>query len=62
MVTFDLGRVTTDLVNFIMNLLDCGDVRSRTSYNITALVVAVVVVDCGDVRSRTSYNFPYCLV
>ena len=58
MVTFDLGRVTTfggDFEKVIHR--DCGDVRSRTSYNGTVVAVVVVFEDCGDVRSRTSYNY-----
>ena len=34
----------------------CGDVRSRTSYNL-CLYDLVLLFYCGDVRSRTSYNF-----
>ena len=33
-VTFDLGRVTTSLkLTIFLIALNCGDVRSRTSYN-----------------------------
>ena len=33
-VTFDLGRVTTSHINIQLNSSNnCGDVRSRTSYN-----------------------------
>ena len=32
-VTSDLGRVTTAECKFLKIKLDCGDVRSRTSYN-----------------------------
>ena len=32
-VTFDLGRVTTLLKFQLLLYNDCGDVRSRTSYN-----------------------------
>ena len=57
-VTFDLGRVTTShskpSANFAVN---CGDVRSRTSYNYSRLKIEAHTLNCGDVRSRTSYNF-----
>ena len=33
-VTSDLGRVTTTLVSNLRDFVNCGDVRSRTSYNI----------------------------
>ena len=32
-VTSDLGRVTTIAFNQVTKFFNCGDVRSRTSYN-----------------------------
>ena len=56
-MTSDLGRVTTHrLVQYRLQL-DCGDVRSRTSYNEVFNDAVTARLDCGDVRSRTSYNF-----
>ena len=55
MVTSDLGRVTTTLPMVGITALDCGDVRSRTSYN-NAVKSLSKPLHCGDVRSRTSYN------
>ena len=55
-VTSDLGRVTTLLRGFKLLLCNCGDVRSRTSYNLLTKELPVISPDCGDVRSRTSYN------
>ena len=55
-VTFDLGRVTTTLNRESNGVpLNCGDVRSRTSYNCVH-VDKSLASNCGDVRSRTSYN------
>ena len=56
MVTSDLGRVTT-VINLLASFFkDCGDVRSRTSYNFIFIALIKNPFNCGDVRSRTSYN------
>ena len=36
--------------------LNCGDVRSRTSYNLCSVNCIKSPLNCGEVRSRTSYN------
>ena len=58
-VTFDLGRVTTFLNILKCKCINCGDVRSRTSYNwlrickrLTALIV--VTFDLGRVTTGFS--------
>ena len=58
MVTFDLGRVTTFKDSDITLQRDCGDVRSRTSYNDTLGSIAkatliVVTFDLGRVTTLT---------
>ena len=58
MVTSDLGRVTTlYLLILLIKLKNCGDVRSRTSYNRFAsrskrLALIVVTSDLGRVTTR----------
>ena len=61
-VTSDLGRVTTyiSIYSFVY-LYNCGDVRSRTSYNRECCDYLRFTIHCGDVRSRTSYNFKLSL-
>ena len=61
MVTFDLGRVTTLRIEQSHEVLNCGDVRSRTSYNSSNCQVISSQSYCGDVRSRTSYNLSISL-
>ena len=39
MVTFDLGRVTTLSSKHLYAHSYCGDVRSRTSYNLDSLML-----------------------
>ena len=55
-VTFDLGRVTTPKTFPADRRSNCGDVRSRTSYNTILIKYSKQTINCGDVRSRTSYN------
>ena len=61
-MTSDLGRVTTyiSIYSFVY-LYNCGDVRSRTSYNRECCDYLRFTIHCGDVRSRTSYNFKLSL-
>ena len=57
-VTSDLGRVTTKVsLMVVVTEFNCGDVRSRTSYNKRSICFYQERLHCGDVRSRTSYNF-----
>ena len=56
MVTSDLGRVTTDSSTVIEQSTDCGDVRSRTSYNDlfsfdNEFIAIVVTSDLGRVTT-----------
>ena len=55
-VTFDLGRVTTFVTASASLELDCGDVRSRTSYNALLILnvdvfMIVVTFDLGRVTT-----------
>ena len=56
MVTSDLGRVTTVYQQIPLPLLNCGDVRSRTSYNVAnssgkGRIKIVVTSDLGRVTT-----------
>ena len=63
-VTSDLGRVTTQAQKRAHKRLNCGDVRSRTSYN-TALALVepvlgiVVTSDLGRVTTVYGLQPPY---
>ena len=55
-VTFDLGRVTTKQIKADLKSINCGDVRSRTSYNInssgaTVMTQIAVTFDLGRVTT-----------
>ena len=55
-VTFDLGRVTTARATPLEGNTDCGDVRSRTSYNLSTVsiissAIIVVTFDLGRVTT-----------
>ena len=61
MVTSDLGRVTTSGAKLGHRQLNCGDVRSRTSYNFdvsrpSALQAIVVTSDLGRVTTKSHSN------
>ena len=56
-VTSDLGRVTTSILKESLLSFDCGDVRSRTSYNLNPRRLSfsthiVVTSDLGRVTTR----------
>ena len=61
-VTSDLGRVTTKgLPAHQANLLYCGDIRSRTSYNMSGIMERMpayiaVTSDLGRVTTSTAYS------
>ena len=60
-VTFDLGRVTTYFVRTIIVSKNCGDVRSRTSYNFHEWMKScgleiVVTFDLGRVTTLRAHE------
>ena len=62
MVTSDLGRVTTSTILPLQYVMDCGDVRSRTSYNsqsvrIQDAEVIVVTSDLGRVTTPSLLGY-----
>ena len=65
MVTFDLGRVTTNQILLKSDALDCGDVRSRTSYNTMSKIKdckleIVVTFDLGRVTTDKVFTVTIC--
>ena len=62
-MTFDLGRVTTEPKEQRLVSKDCGDVRSRTSYNSylksrLAVPKIAVTFDLGRVTTITIFSSP----
>ena len=60
-VTSDLGRVTTLSQTLMYCLMDCGDVRSRTSYNstINAVITHTMIVVTSDLGRVTTKEYQY---
>ena len=59
-VTSDLGRVTTRVIEYSVHIpIDCGDVRSRTSYNIVSLsfIKLKLIVVTSDLGRVTTLEF-----
>ena len=59
MVTSDLGRVTTYILNLCLSVLYCGDVRSRTSYNYKphSRILAPIIVVTSDLGRVTTESY-----